>query len=95
MKGTPPTENSLPEDDQSFIAIPDYGKDLNACAEMENVLDGNQCFEWQKHMRSILGLDGGGIGLDKWEFAHASASQRREAFLRTIGKLNSKMDKYE
>jgi len=84
--------NPLYPDDSSKIAgfhsgdftalygIPDYLNDLNACHEMEKVLDEDQ----QEVFLMYLGAydhdsDAG------WNAFHATAAQRCEAFLRTLG----------
>ena len=53
-------------------AIPDYCGDLNAMHEAENVLDETQAEDYEE----LLGAYG----------FHATARQRAEAFLRTVGK---------
>ena len=58
--------------------IPDYCNDLNAMHEAEKVLSE----EVRNHYIDLLG----DIYLDSWEFATATAKQRAEAFLKTIGK---------
>lgn len=59
--------------------LPDYLNDLNACHEMEKVLTSNQWLMYDEHIYIIRvnELRGG---------MHATADQRAEAFLRTIGK---------
>ena len=56
--------------------IPAYPQDLNACHEMEKVLTLDQ---WNKYA-SLIGRH------DYRELLHATAPQRAEAFLKTIGK---------
>jgi hypothetical protein len=57
--------------------LPDYLNDLNAMHEAEKVLTDSD----QKHKyASLLGRH------DYWLLIHATAAQRAEAFLRTIGK---------
>lgn len=57
---------------------PDYCNDLNAMHEAENCLS----LDDRNHYIDALGT----IYKDSWEFATATARQRAEAFLRTIGK---------
>jgi hypothetical protein len=61
---------------ENRIKIPDYLNDLNAMHEAEKVLDYNQLREMEDSV--------------SFQFAvypfHATANQRAEAFLRTIGK---------
>jgi hypothetical protein len=73
----------------SVTALPDYLNDLNAMHEAEKVLGILERGTYQ----NILGLACGGIREDDGghfvshrESIHATASQRAEAFLRTIGK---------
>jgi hypothetical protein len=69
--------------------LPDYLGDLNACHEMEKVLFAKNdwrliraYFFWlSPNLHSDDALDG-----DDWKLCHATAAQRAEAFLRTIGK---------
>lgn len=66
----------------SIGEIPNYTADLNACHEFEKKLslkDRNVYTSWL--YESSLNL-----GLATWESAHATARQRCEAYLRTIGK---------
>ena len=61
--------------------IPYYCSDLNAMHEAENVLEEKRLV-WQYEM--TLGRNGGNGFI--WSKIHATARQRAEAFLRTIGK---------
>jgi len=64
-----------------ILFIPNYTADLNACHEFEKKLslkDRNVYTSWL--YESSLNL-----GLATWESAHATARQRCEAYLRTIG----------
>jgi len=58
---------------------PDCLHDLNACHEMEKVLTGDQQHDYECH---LLRMD-----YPDWEIkvTHATAAQRCEAFLRTLG----------
>lgn len=58
--------------------IPNYCNDLNAMHEAENCLS----LDNRNHYIDALGT----IYTDSWEFATATARQRAEAFLRTLGK---------
>ena len=59
--------------------IPDYLNDLNAMHEAETVLTGDQQHDYECH---LLRMD-----YPDWEIkvTHATANQRAEAFLRTLG----------
>lgn len=74
------------------IKIPDYLNDLNACHEMEKVLEGKGTL-YQGVLMNIMG-DGDGTELSTI-ICHATAPQRCEAFLKTIGKWiePTKLDK--
>ena len=70
------------EGDINISPRPDYCNDLNAMHEAERVLTGTQkedFLEW-------LGIEWSYNVLSSWEVAHATAAQRAEAFLKTIGK---------
>ncbi len=77
-KGFPPLNNppSYGTYENGIAELPDYPNDLNAMHEAEKVLDYNQLREMEDSV--------------SFQFAvypfHATASQRAEAFLRTIGK---------
>ena len=62
------------------VGIPDYLNDLNAMHEAEKVLDYNQLRDMEDSVSFQFGV---------YTF-HATASQRAEAFLRTIGKWTTK-----
>ena len=69
-----------------FHGIPDYLNDLNAMHEAEESL-GVKCYEYNNCLYNLLG-NRVGDRCDKphqgtW---HATAAQRAEAFLKTIGK---------
>ena len=68
--------------------IPDYLNDLNACHEMEKVLDYEQCEAFSNTVADIVQA----ANREKdyafpWAFAriHATAAERCEAFLRVMG----------
>lgn len=64
--------------------IPDYLNDLNAMHEAENSLDHiKQCQFAEKLFRAMTGEH----GVSDFMKIHASASQRAEAFLKTINKF--------
>ena len=68
------------EDNDSIYRdlIPDYLNDLNAMHEVENVLTSEQVTSYVYSLESMN---------ERWATpAFATASQRAEAFLRTIGK---------
>ena len=62
--------------------IADYLNDLNAMHEAEEVLDPDDYAQYEQNLRKTYPVFmGGGFHL-----LHATAEQRAEAFLRTIGK---------
>lgn len=62
-------------------SIPDYPNDLNAMHEAEESLHGNQYVEYTN---LLIEIEGSLFGI------RATAAERAEAFLRTIGKWVSK-----
>lgn len=60
-----------------FEDLPDYPNDLNAMHEAEKVLTNDQREDYMNWL---------GTCDTEWNSIHATAAQRREAFLRTIGK---------
>ena len=74
------------------VSLPNYTQDLNAMHEVEETLtehEWNQMFEWLIHIRwrDANATERHGIGKQKaLSPSRATAAQRAEAFLRTIGK---------
>ena len=67
--------------------VPDYLNDLNAMHEAEKVLTVAQRITYANQIGVVLSGGSGGRAIPNWWFIHeATASQRAEAFLRTIGK---------
>jgi hypothetical protein len=73
-------------------SIPDYPADLNACHEMEQVLSGEQKEQfifWLNHLHPSADIHYAekkrDLRLDVFDLVHTTASQRAEAFLRTLG----------
>lgn len=62
------------------IPIPDYLNDLNAMHEAEQVLPAGQWDRYAQWLRELTSSN------RRFLIAHATAAQRAEAFLRTIGK---------
>ena len=61
----------------SFHYLPDYCNDLNAMHEAEEFLSGNL---WIEYVNNLANIEGNLFGI------RATARQRAEAFLRTLGK---------
>jgi acyl-CoA thioesterase FadM len=77
----------------NVAAIPDYLADLNAMHEAEAVLDDRQqqCRNYVEELEHVL-IRAHEMSLDPSRFGmlHATAAQRAEAFLRTLGKWQPK-----
>ena len=72
--------------DYGSAGIPDYLNDLNAMHEAEKVL--GACWPtYCEHLLEIVEPEPRTLEIcHRWNLLHATASQRAEAFLRTIGK---------
>ena len=68
--------------------IPDYLNDLNAMHEVEKVLTQDQMIDYSRHVgKSVTShLPASRAAWMDFQLINATASQRAEAFLRTIGK---------
>jgi len=73
--------------------VPDYLNDLNAMHEAENVLpdidddEGRDQLGYMEILADVVGARWTSNNqCDMWRLTHATAAQRAEAFLRTIGK---------
>jgi hypothetical protein len=64
-------------------ALPDYLHDLNAMHEMEKMLPFDRRRFYCEMLVKVIGSLTPQL---EWEMIHATAAQRREAFLRTFGK---------
>ena len=71
-----------------FVVIPDYLNDLNAMHEAENILTHQESKLFEEKLFSLRESE----VMHRGNFAlvHATAAQRAEAFLRTIGKWEDK-----
>jgi hypothetical protein len=67
------------------VDLPDYLNDLNAMHEAERVLKHQQWPDYWNWL-FVASTRQSGTGKAEYKVAHASAAQRAEAFLRTIGK---------
>lgn len=72
----PPGENKSTD-------LPDYCADLNAMHSVEAEMLGHQMIRYQASLNEICPKD---PHVSCWDLIHASARQRAEAFMRTIGK---------
>lgn len=69
------------------LHVPSYTTDLNAMHEAEDNLLGMNKAEFAVKLCRIVGRDWpNGIGGGSFAHIHATAAQRAEAFLRTLGK---------
>lgn len=68
--------------------IPDYPNDLNAMHEAEKTLNAQQAEDFTAHLANAAQMKRtkATVNSDYFIVAHATAPQRAEAFLRTIGK---------
>ena len=66
--------------DNQIHGLPDYLNDLNACNEMEQVLTSGEREEFKNILEVVC------AGTTQWDRISATAAQRAEAFLKTIGK---------
>lgn len=71
-----------PEGNHLCGFFPDYLNDLNAMHEAEKVLREGHSVRWQVY-KDYLGVI---CGMENTPTIHATAAQRAEAFLKTIGK---------
>lgn len=77
------------DDAEGWIeSLPDYYNDINAMHEAENGLDEEQRDELMRKVYVLLDVEGTDTGdtYPDYKLYHATAPQRAEAFLRTIGK---------
>ena len=65
--------------------VPDYLNDLNAMRDAEMALEPDQITDYLEW----LGMCSGDDAHQVWAYVHATAAQRAEAFLLTIGKWES------
>ena len=65
--------------------IPDYPHDLNAMHQAESILNADQMVSYDYHLDRVVGNGRQALNIDYFLWS-ATASQRAEAFLRTIGK---------
>jgi hypothetical protein len=73
------------------LKLPDYLNDLNAMRGAEGVLGGEKRVEYLDALLDVLELNLGPGGWDMdfnsvWQMTAATAAQRAEALLRTLGK---------
>lgn len=69
-------------DSDEFPCLPDYLNDLNACHEMEKILKPEQ---WIPYVNAIFPEHDHNQLFRIGSIMHATAAQRCEAFLRTLG----------
>jgi hypothetical protein len=86
-----PFEWESPDGFKGYAYPPDYLNDLNAMRGAEGVLGGEKRVEYLDALLDVLGLNLGPGGWDMdfnsvWQMTAATAAQRAEALLRTLGK---------
>lgn len=70
-----------------FYRYPNYTADLNACHEFEKTLDDDLDLDYSENLESVTGSRwGANNSYDMSKYRSATACQRCEAYLRTIGK---------
>jgi len=69
-----------------WSTIPDYGKDLNATHQAEEMLNPDQWMDYIEQLEAVTHTDGWPIMTDaeQRKMIHATASQRRESLLRCL-----------
>jgi hypothetical protein len=68
--------------DDQIEGLPDYLNDLNAMHEAEKMLTESQSAQYERRLMGSRSF----VGAAEFWIYHATAAQRAEAFLRTIGK---------
>ena len=77
--------------EQNLLRVPDYLNNLNAMHEAEETMTDQKKRDFTSFLQEIVDLDCTWHTLDElFKIAHATAAQRAEAFLRTIGKWEEK-----
>lgn len=71
-----------PNNKDAFLNVPDYLNDLNAMHEAEKVLTFSMQVNYAKLLAGHRTSDG--WIQNEWAIIHATATQRAEAFLRTL-----------
>ena len=82
----------LPDDSGCQQSLPDYCNDLNLMHEVEKGLDDAIHKVYRRELRFVTGCGASTtteLELDNRRFFDATARQRAEAYLRTIGKWKS------
>lgn len=89
-----PIDSELIADgDGGWKELPDYLNDLNACHEFEKTLTHEQKAEYLDCLYQFAVRESDGVTDELFLQVHATAAQRAEAFLRTIGKWREEVDK--
>lgn len=88
IHGDRPAPSPNESDNRQWYWLPDFVDDLNAMREAEKTL-GNKSFDYNKQLKDVAFKDARVCDFSSYpgDFTwHATAKQRAEAFLRTIGK---------
>lgn len=80
------TDKPITPSDLNYLKCPNYPSDLNACHEMEKVLDNEQQAIYYHQLCKLTDALGPAGHTFHWYPAVATAPQRCEAFLRTMGR---------
>jgi len=81
IEGEPPTGLNKNWTHSDFCFIPDYLNDLNAMHEAEKLLKSEQHFTFQVELARVINTTTYPLN---FALLHATATQRAEAFLRTL-----------
>lgn len=74
-------------DELKLNHLPDYTADLNACHELEKTLNDELDLDYSENLESVTWTKWGtNNSIDMCKFRSATARQRCEAYLKTIGK---------
>jgi hypothetical protein len=82
-----PTAHGMPPNRKYEASCPNYTADLNACHEFEKTLDDDLDLDYSENLESVTGTRwGANNSYDMSKYRSATARQRCEAYLRTLGK---------
>jgi hypothetical protein len=82
-----PTAHGIPPNRKYEASCPNYTSDLNACHEFEKTLDDDLDLDYSENLESVTGTRwGANNSYDMSKYRSATARQRCEAYLKTIGK---------
>lgn len=86
IRGDERIERKPIEPDYDWEELPEYTYDLNAMHEAEETLTKKQHWQYITHLVELTGAEWTDAYEEVMVVAHATAAQRAEAFLKTVGK---------